>query len=124
MGLIDDWMPAADETSRHSIVIEAPVDEVWQALFRTDLTRHPVTASLLALRSLPSFVLSPRQTLQRARHTRGSGGIGLKAILSSEFVLLDERPPREVVFGVTGQFWRPAGNLTTSDPATARTRSR
>jgi hypothetical protein len=120
MALIDEWMPVYDEVTRHWIELDAPPQSVWRALRETDFTSHPVTRLLLGLRVLPSLLVSPRTTIERVRSARASRAVGLDAVLRTEFVLLEERAPKEIVIGVTGRFWSPVGNLSPSDPATFR----
>ena len=60
---------------------------------------------LLALRSLPGLVRHPR----RARRPRRA--LTLQTLIEAGFGRLEEAPPREIVLGVAGAFWRPTGNV-------------
>ncbi len=88
--LIDDFLPAYDVASRHSIAIRASAEDTYAAVLRCDLASSWVARMLFALRGL-------------------SGGAPTTAVLDRVqrlgFVLLGEDAPREIVLGVVGQFW-------------------
>ena len=102
--LIDGLAPRADFSEVHRIAIDAPREVVWRALWTADLDGAGIVKALLLLRSLPRLLLRPREAAKlRWRLTlpifAGSPGFGLLA----------EEPGREVVIGVAGRFWQPAG---------------
>ena len=112
--LIDDYLPEFDAVERHALVIRAAPAQVWAALRAADFGRSPLIATLLGLRALPSLLIAPRRTLRRLRE-RHAGPVTLDTFFSRGFVVLDERPDREMVIGLEGRFWtRPA----ISDPPT------
>jgi hypothetical protein len=100
MPLIDELMPRFDEVERHEILIGAPPAVVYAALRRTDLFAAPVIRWLLRLRAAP--------TLLRRRTPSGARGVlTLERLLDHGFVLVGDRPDRELALGVVGRFWRP-----------------
>ena len=103
--LIDLYAPKPDAAERHQIKIEAPAEAVYHALWTADLGGSPVIRALLALRSLPEFVLHPRRP--RSRNQKFT----LQTLIDSGFGRLAEEPGREIVLGVAGRFWRPTGNI-------------
>ena len=53
---------------------------------------------------------------------RGRGlGTTLERLMENGFVLLAEQPPREIVLGLAGRFWTPAGGITRFRPDEFRT---
>jgi hypothetical protein len=103
--LIESFIPNPDAVETHKIEIAASQEAVYQALWTTDLGGSPIIKSLMALRSLPGIVSNPK----RLRHLTRQ--ITLQTIIEGGFGQLAEEPGREVVLGVVGQFWRPAGNI-------------
>jgi hypothetical protein len=115
---LDSWMPAWDVHSVHAIEVGAAADNVYQALLDTDFGRNPVLVALMAVRAVPALLLSPREAFQRWREAesrRAEGPMG--HLLAGAFVLLEARRPVEMVLGLTGRFWTPAGGLLPTDPA-------
>jgi hypothetical protein len=103
--LIDSFAPRPDAVETHSIVINAPREAVYRILWTADLGQSFIIKSLLALRSIPGFIARPCAMPQNRKIT-------LKTLIDSGFGLLAEKPDEEIVLGVTGRFWRPAGNLS------------
>jgi len=103
--LIESFIPYPDAVETHKIDIAASCEVVYQALWTTDLGGSPIIKSLMGLRSLPGIVTHPN----RLRHLPRQ--ITLQTIIGRGFGKLAEDPGREVVLGVVGQFWRPAGNI-------------
>jgi len=105
--LIDDYLPDFDVVERHGLVIRATPARVWDALRAADFGRSPLLATLLALRTLPSVLTAPRRTLRRLRERRARP-LTLDTFFSRGFVLLEERPDREILI-------RPRGALLDGD---------
>jgi hypothetical protein len=103
--LIDEVMPRADALERHHIRIQASPEAVYDALWQIDFSGIRSARLLLGLRALPSLLMKARQR----RHP--SQRFDLKALEAAGFGKIAENPGREVVFGVTGRFWRPVGNI-------------
>jgi hypothetical protein len=104
--LIDGFMPVFDVSERHHILVDAPADRAYQAARRLDLGRSAPIRALFALRGIPSLV--------RGR-ARGSRSMTLDDLIRGGFVLLAEDPPREIVLGVVGTFWKPTGGVRRVD---------
>jgi len=104
--LIDSFAPKPDAVEIHRIVINAPREIVYRALWTADLGGSMLIKGLLALRSLPQFIASGFRSLPQNRK------VTLQTIIDSGFGVLAENPNEEIVLGVTGRFWRPTGNLS------------
>jgi hypothetical protein len=102
--LIDSFAPNPDAVETHRINIAASAEAVYRALWTADLGASFVIKILLALRSLPEFVLHG----SRPRNSEAN----LQTLIASGFGVLAEIPGQEIVLGVTGRFWRPTGNLS------------
>jgi hypothetical protein len=105
MTLLDSWMPAHDVAARYAIRIGAPPAQVYAALLASDFSRPWVVRALMGIRLLPGMLRAPAATWRRltdgARQPRAS----LRALDRSDFLLLEESPPHEIVLGITGRFW-------------------
>ena len=108
--LIDSFISKPDAVEVHSILISAPPDVVYQALWTADLG-GPLIKLLLGLRMLPGFISRGCRSLPRNQD------ITLQTLIDSQCGLLAEEPNHEVLFGVIGRFWRPTGNVSTFDRA-------
>lgn len=118
---LDTWMPSWDERSRHQVEIQAEPEVVYHALLTTDFGRNPVLRSLMAIRSLPALILTPREAWRRWREVgaaRVPGPMG--HLLTGAFTQLEAIPPTELTFGLTGRFWTLAGGLVHTEPGTFR----
>lgn len=105
--LIDEFMPEPHFAERHAIRVAAPPERAWAAVRALDLRRSWIVRGLFALRSVPALFGG----------ARGRGlGADMDGLLRSGFVLLAERPPREIVLGLAGKFWRPTGNISRVEP--------
>lgn len=102
--LIDSFAPKPDATEIHKLEIAATRETVYQALWTTDLGGSLMVKGLLALRSLPSFILSPKRRPSARRK------ITLQTLIDAGFGQLAEESGREIVLGIMGKFWRPTGN--------------
>ena len=101
--LLDHYLPQYDVTETHAIIVDADPDLTWQAVRRSDLSRSAVIHVLLELRSLPNRlqgVLNGRPS-EAARPP-----LTLDDMERAGFLLLDERPGREIVFGCIVQPWK------------------
>jgi hypothetical protein len=100
--LVDEIMPVYQVASRHSRIVRAPAATVYAEIRRVEFGQAPLVRGLFALRGLPARLLGggPRPAPGARRQGVPPG-----------FVLLAERPGREVVLGIAGQFWRPTGNV-------------
>jgi hypothetical protein len=95
MGL-DDFMPRFDVFMRHEALVHAPLAQAYEALRAVDLTESWLAAALFWLRGL-------------GRTRRAAPADFLEGVQHNGFVLLADRPDKEVVFGIVGKFWLPSG---------------
>jgi hypothetical protein len=103
-------MPVYQVASRHSRVVHAPAATVYAEIRRVDFGQAPLVRGLFAVRGLPARLLHRWQApAPRPRGQRVPPGV----------VLLAERPGREQVLGIAGQFWRPTGNIARLADASA-----
>jgi hypothetical protein len=103
--LIDNFAPHPDAVETHKVEIAASREAVYHALWTTDVGGAPIIKRLIALRSLPEWIVYPKR-----RHYQPQK-VTLYTLIEAGFGQLAEEPGREVVFGITGRFWRPVGNL-------------
>jgi hypothetical protein len=104
MMLIDEFMPESHFAERHAVRVAAPPERAWTAVRELDLRGSLLVRTLFALRSLPALFSGKRPP---------DGGLGstMDRLLANGFVLLAERPPQEIVLGLTGRFWTPTGEI-------------
>lgn len=113
--LLERFLPDYDVRERHTMAISAAPDDLYCAIGTADLARHPIARALLLARAVPS-ALSRKGARGRVRHARAP--LTIDALCRLGFAVLGTDPPREIVLGLTGRFWRPAGGLMRTDPAT------
>jgi uncharacterized protein YndB with AHSA1/START domain len=82
--LIDELMPRFDFAEHHATRVHASPERVWAAIHERDFADSWLIRLLMAI---------------RARGRRASGG-------PSPFTVVAEDPPREVVIGIEGPFWK------------------
>ena len=120
--LLDEILPAYDVSARYETVVRAPAARVYAAIWSADLAPLPVRV-LLGVRALPGVVLAslrdPREAWRRLRG-RTRGAATMREVIAQGFLLLAEEPPREVVLGLVGAFWRPRGGVVRVDPDSFR----
>ncbi|HEV3050979.1 MAG TPA: hypothetical protein VGX50_11745 [Longimicrobium sp.] len=109
--LIDQHLFNPDFAERHAMRVHAPPERAYAAARWLDLSRSPLVRTLFLLRSLPALLSRGGYRGERAL------GMSMEGLLRSGFVLLDERPPHEVVLGLVGRFWTPAGGIERIHPA-------
>ncbi|PYQ27228.1 MAG: hypothetical protein DMF56_20855 [Acidobacteria bacterium] len=103
--LIDHFLPHCDFVERHSIVVRASPERIYEVIRRGELTQHPIVRALLKLRGLG----------------RPPKKFNLDAFLGAGFGLLAEDPPNEIVLGIQGPFWKPTCKLHVVDAEAFRT---
>lgn len=104
--LINRFLPVFEVAERHAVNVEAPAERAWEAVRRLDLTRSGLVRALFAVRGIPRLLRRGR--LRGGPRPRTAT---LEDLVRGGFVLLAEDPPDEIVLGVVGRFWRPAGGL-------------
>jgi hypothetical protein len=109
--LLDRYLPQYDVTETHAVVVDADTDLTWQAVRRSDLSRSAVKRVLLELRSLPNRL---QGVLKGRRSETARPPMTLDDMKRAGFLLLDERPGHEIVFGSVVQPWKA---VTDEEPA-------
>lgn len=92
--LIDQYLPRYDFWERHSIKINAPADKIYRTARTMYFRRARLSYFLCRLRGLSP---SAKPTLD--------------SILKKHFVVLGEKPNKELLLGITGKFWTLDGSL-------------
>ena len=90
--VLDEYLANFDRRTRHHTEIDASPAKVWPLVRRLDLSRSPIIRVLFAARGM------------------GRPG-GLADLDDMGFTVIQEDPPRELVLGLIGQFWKPSGRL-------------
>ncbi len=86
--------------------MRADPGRTYQAIRRVDLARSLPVRILFGVRRIPRwFASGPPQTMT------------LDDFVRAGFFILAEKPGVEIVLGVIGQFWRPAGAVLHVDPS-------
>ena len=94
MSLQDKYLPVYHFVETHLIDIRSDAETIYKAALTSDFSTSPVTKVLLSLRGIST---------QRS--------FGLDAAREVGFTLLEEVDGREIIFGLTGQFWKARGNI-------------
>ena len=90
---LDRWLPAGARRLEHHVIdVGAEPRAALAAIRGVRLQEMPIVGALLAIRGLP-FPFGGETTLDQFFGT-------------SPFLILEEEPGRELVFGVVGPFWR------------------
>jgi hypothetical protein len=120
VSLLDAWMPSYDVAARHAVRIDAPPARVYAALLTTDFARSSLVRALMGARLLPALLRAPRRTWRRFARPSHAPRASLAGIERAGFVRLEERPPRELLLGITGRFWTLAAETVPVPPARFR----
>jgi hypothetical protein len=108
VGPAEAYLPDYDVRSAHQIEVHAPAAVAYRAARDLDMGRSVPVAAMFAVRTIPHLLMGK---------SRPSRSITLQTILDAGFVMLEEDPPRHLVMGVVGKFWRPDGGLLRITPA-------
>jgi hypothetical protein len=100
--LIDDFLPSYDVRKRHSTIVHAPVNKVYDAVRTLDISHARLTMLLFRLRGITAGLAAPYS-------------FTLNDFLKMRFILLGERENEELLLGLVGQFWKPSGELRRLD---------
>jgi len=85
--LIDQLLPSYDIRARYQIDIDAPAKRAYLAARHLDMSDSIIVRWLYRLRGLPE------------------SGLTFDGMLKWGFVLLEDKPSQEIVFGLIGRFW-------------------
>lgn len=102
--IIDRLLPHSDFHEYHSLVVRAAPDRIYDLVRRGELTAHPVVRTLLTLRGM-------RRPPKR---------FSLDDFVRQGFCIVGEDPPRELVLGIEGPFWKPGCKLRPVDAGSFR----
>lgn len=100
--ILDYFLPTYDVRSAHSVEVHAKPLKTYRAARELDLSRSIPATVLFGLRGLPHLLTG------KARLTRQ---MTLATLLELGFVILEEAPPRALVLGAVGKFWRPDSEM-------------
>jgi hypothetical protein len=100
--LIDRFLPTFDVSERHHVLVGSGAERAYEAVRRVDLARSKAIRTLFAVRGIPLLI----RGRPRARRS-----MTLDDLMHGGFVLLAEEPPREIVLGIVGTFWKPTGGI-------------
>lgn len=99
--LIDEYLPEHQfSLEAYAIDIDAPMERVYPIVRKLDLRNAWLLKVIFWLRSIPGRLVG-----------RSPLGPTLEDLERAGLVLLEAAPPREVVLGLVGKIWTPAGGL-------------
>jgi hypothetical protein len=101
--LLDLYLPRYDVTESHAMIVDANIDATWHALRGCDLSRSPIIRALLELRSLPNRM---QRILKGRPAAPARPPLTLDDMMRTGFMLLGERPGREIALGAVVQPWK------------------
>ena len=120
--LLDDYLPVYDVRERHATLVRASAERVYEAIWSANLA-SPLVRTLMGLRAAPGALAAaagrPHEALRRLRERTGSPA-RIRDLLGEGFALIAEDPPREVLLGLVGAFWRLGGDLRSVDATSFR----
>lgn len=99
--LIDEFLPEYDFDEKHEITIPASAEKVCAAVDSLDFNESAVIRWLFWLRGLAA----------QDNGAESAKSLTLNDITKSNFVVLDEKPCEEILFGLVGKFWTLTGDL-------------
>ena len=99
---LDGHLAAYDVRTAHRIEIDAPVSVTYSALRALDMGRSVPVMVLFTARTIPHMLTGK---------TRPSRSVTLETVLGAGFTTLEESPPKKLVIGAVGRFWRPDSGL-------------
>ncbi len=103
--LMDRFMPEYHFNEVHSVRIQAPPDGIFRAIRAVTPGEVRWSRTLFWIRSLPARLAG------KAARLPGEPRAILEPEPHSGKVLLGEEPGRELLLGIIGPFWKPAGGL-------------
>jgi hypothetical protein len=90
---LHEALPDFQFEERHSTLVNATPEQVYDALLTLDFRRSATIRALFFLRS------------------GGGLSMSLQKLGNTGFLLLDQQRPRSILLGIAGRFWRPSGSL-------------
>ena len=110
--LIDELLPEWEVGERHSTLVDAPQDEVYEAVCSFTARESPLFVVLMGVRALPT-ILTSRPDLSVNRPL-------IEGLVDFGFVRLAENAPHELVLGMAGRPWRLRASLEKLDAGSLR----
>jgi hypothetical protein len=113
MRAIQSYLPDPMHYEIHRIFVKAKPDEAWQAARHFDGSKIPWVRFIFDLRDIPDLIRGRKPDKDDRRL-----GVDQVADSGKGFIILEERPGRDVVVGSVGQFWHlniPFANLKPND---------
>ena len=97
---LDDFLPDFETWERHEIWIQANPEVVYRALWAVDFNRSWIIKGLFSLRGL-----------QRFKNPAAPQAMYLQDFTKHGFILLADKPGKELILGLIGRFWTLRGGL-------------
>ena len=97
--LLQEYLPTFHFSERHEAMVQASQDAVYDAALAVDFSQSAVIQSLLWLRQLPGRLASSESSAKGL-------GLSFDDFVEAGFIRLRYDPPREIVLGAAGKFWR------------------
>jgi hypothetical protein len=94
---IDQFLPHYDVIARYETTVQAPVKLAYAAARHLDMHDSAIIRMLYRLRGMPAK------------------GLTLDGMIDLGFIMLNDHPEGEIVLGLVGRFWTPAGSLEKVD---------
>ena len=111
--LLDKYLPAYEFNEVHSLIVKALPEKVFAATKSlTSAELSPLVFWMFSIRDLPARLIG-----KPSPQAAGDQPF-LEGMYEDGFIPLAEEPPREIVFGLVGQFWKPTGteSVKLADP--------
>ena len=99
---IDRYLASYNFHEFHSTLVSAPPEAVYRAVQEVTIDEIRWFKPLMAIRTFPAWLL-------KKRSPRPSPAPILEIATRASFFYLAKEPPREIVIGTVGQFWKLAG---------------
>jgi hypothetical protein len=100
---LERLLPHFDFVDRHHLFVPASPAQVYGAVAAVTLAEMPLVRLLLELRAIPHRLAGRSAPMRRVDQPL------ISQMLQSGFVVLAEEPGHELVIGMVGQMWKPAG---------------
>jgi hypothetical protein len=95
---IDEWLPQYQVSASYSVLVHASDEKTYAAVKHANFSDLAIVRNLMRLRGYRiGRAKIPESNVPQERH--------------GAFLELAAIPPREVVLGITGRFWRPDGGI-------------
>ncbi len=103
--ILDEFVPEFSFSEQHSIRVTAPPRRLFEVLNGLTPAQVPLSGFLMRVRALPALLLHGE------RYGENDHQPFLRQPSQFGFILLGEKPEKEIVLGAVGQFWKPTGGI-------------